>query len=1311
MDACHTQPTTRHQTGPWPGPNGAPGGVRGTRAWRGGWGWLLVVAWFAALPSAKGQTFDLSSGWQFGPSPGAVGVPVGTDAAEHRFASDRKATADLWAARNLEIPGWWQGQRLELEVRTPKGQAAVWVDGQRVEPRAEATRQDRFEFSRVGTPGLHRVVVWRGSDRSLPDGEGRPWVLLRSTPRVWLEDPILEILPSGHGLPSLGLQIGNDWAGEGSASVEVMLEPVPPASGRTPFRLRREQRLAFFQTQVRLPLGPGSGFVPAPGSWRLVVVLHGSVLDRGVDHQVVSRVQFEAVPGGGWRVETHPEVRAAPAFLSGTGPAASASTSVTTIHPPSPPPPGPSSSRHSPSPSPWIRSLAGSWRVRLDPDDLGVRQSWFERPLASAERMHLPGTLEQAAIGVAPDPVTREFPVPFPFTRFPGVRETNRVDSLGFLVPGRLHLGPAWYERDFEVPRAWEGRNLLLRLERVLWRSDVWVDGVPAEAAGSTDSLAVPHEHRLGRLLPGRHRVLVRVDNRMQVNLSTLTHAYGPETQGRWNGLVGRLALIAMPAVVVRRLELHPAPDRRSVRVVGLVDVEEGGEADGILHLELRKVPDTGPEVAPETPAIVRVQGSEEPGGQTPLGSVGLAVRLGPGAGQRVEGTLTLATPAEPWDEFHPVLYRIDAALDSSQGLLSQAAAEFGFRHIEREGRSIRVNGRRVFLRGTLDCAVYPETGHPPVTRAGWERIFRIVKAYGFNHVRFHTWCPPEAAFAVADRLGLYLQPEAAAWVDDWTRETWNHPAPLGRDPAVTAFLRSEIRRMSETYGNHPSFALFAIGNEFGNRGTDWEAVESWVAEAKARDPRRLYLGATARKTGASDDLWVTHSVHGQGTRGTGPARTDWDFSEAALASELPVVAHETGQRPVFPDFQRLLPRFHGPRRPWNYQRLQRGVEDAGLGGQVRAFERASARFQAVLYKAEHEGMRRTLDYAGYQLLMLNDFTGQSEALVGILDPFGNPKGGMSPDGVRSWNGDTVPLARFPRYTWSASERFQADVDIAHHGPADFVGQDIAWELRTARGRRITSGRSEGRRLASGTVTRVGRVDFPWSLVEAPEACELEVRCGPARNTWSLWVYPDAGADGGGGDACALGKGVTVVRRYDAAAEAVLEQGGTVVFLAHGLTGRHAARTGFEGVYWSAGWWGNPFSHLGILCDPRHPALAGFPNPGHSDWCWEPLVRGATTFRFGGERPGRFRPIVQVVPDFHDPAMLAQVFECRVGPGRLLVCGYDLDSDLALRPAARQFRVSLGRYLGSKSFRPRASVSPALAREWLGDLAPRKGGG
>ncbi len=757
--------------------------------------------------------------------------------------------------------------------------------------------------------------------------------------------------------------------------------------------------------------------------------------------------------------------------------------------------------------------LAGEWRLRLDPEDAGLPAQWQAGPLTGKDRIVLPNTLDLAGVGFALDTNTMSHGAPFPITtRFPGVKEPTRADEHGYLVRRHLFVGAAWYEREIKIPETWRDRSVALRIERALWKTEVWVDG---RRAGECDSLVADHRHELGPLSPGPHRLTVRVDNRMIHNLSTITHAYGPETQSRWNGMIGAMTLHAARLVEVRSLVAVPAPDRRSVRA--LIRVANAGENAVSTKINLRLLPEHNPQS---------------------LAQVATEILCPPGVSTN-EMALQPAEAAQPWDEFHPVRYRLQAALETQSGQHDETTILFGFRHVERVGKEMRLNGRPVFLRGTLDCAVYPRTGHPPMTVPEWERVLGVIKEYGFNHVRFHTWCPPEAAFEAADRLGVYLQAEAPAWVDDWGTGTITKPLGIGRDPQVVEFLREELRRMSEAYGNHPSFLLCAIGNEFGFNSTDWERVNTMVEEVKAFDPRRLYTACGARKNLPADDFWFTHDT-GAATRGVGPAHTDWDFAKAVEASSVPVIAHETGQRPVFPDYDALLPKFTGPLLPLNLERYRRGLIANGLEGQAKVFARASARFQLTQYKAEHEAMLRTRGYAGYQLLMLNDFTGQSEALVGILDPFWETKGVVSAADVRAWNAPTVVLARFPKFVWTSTESFQAEIQIAHFGTEALPAGPLHWSMKSAGGVVFAGGEVAAPRASAGSVTELGVITAPFDRIDRASALAFTVRFAGVENHWNVWVYPAEGDE-------AEPAGALVTRTLDDTALQALKDGRKVL--------------------------------------------------------------------------------------------------------------------------------------------------------------------
>ena len=182
------------------------------------------------------------------------------------------------------------------------------------------------------------------------------------------------------------------------------------------------------------------------------------------------------------------------------------------------------------------------------------------------------------------------------------------------------------------------------------------------------------------------------------------------------------------------------------------------------------------------------------------------------------------------WNEFTPYLYEVKAMLTADNKQDSKNIT-FGMREVTQGKHHIQINGRNVHLRGALDCCVFPLTGYPSTTIEDWKRIFLTVKDYGMNHIRFHSWCPPEAAFHAADEVGIYLQAELPMWIKD-----------VGQYPARRDFFEKEMYAILEEYGNHPSFILMCNGNE--NEG-NFNVLEDLVKKAQNHDNPRLYSAST----------------------------------------------------------------------------------------------------------------------------------------------------------------------------------------------------------------------------------------------------------------------------------------------------------------------------------------------------------------------------------------------------------------------------------------------------------------------------------
>ena len=100
----------------------------------------------------------------------------------------------------------------------------------------------------------------------------------------------------------------------------------------------------------------------------------------------------------------------------------------------------------------------------------------------------------------------------------------------------------------------------------------------------------------------------------------------------------------------------------------------------------------------------------------------------------------------------------------------------------------------------------------------------------------------------------------------------------------------------------------------------------------------------------------------------------------------------------------------------------------------------ASGKLQVLCYKADIEAALRTPGFGGFEILQLHDFPGQGTALVGILNPFFESKGYVTPEEFRMFCNTTVPLARMKKMIYRNGETFEAMVEVTHFGPEPMNG-------------------------------------------------------------------------------------------------------------------------------------------------------------------------------------------------------------------------------------------------------------------------------
>jgi Glycosyl hydrolases family 2 len=912
--------------------------------------------------------------------------------------------------------------------------------------------------------------------------------------------------------------------------------------------------------------------------------------------------------------------------------------------------------------------LSGEWRFALDPKDLGssARPEDWRFP----DKIRLPGVLTAQGFGETPSIRTQWTGDGW---RYPQLfKEWQADDNFKFpffLQPPRQYVGPAWYQRDFE----WKGGGAMLGLERVHWQSTVWLDG---REVGKGDSLGTPHEFDLGEVPPGKHTLTLRIDNRLApVNIGPLSHSVTDHTQGNWNGVVGKMEVRRAGDDRIIRVRAFPLPD-------GTVKLLINGKL--------------GADRKAEDPAVA----------VRDMNSGGVVVGRGKPL-RKVDGTFDLEIPAKVaqtvrvWNEFTPNLYRFSVDLECGDDTpADRKAVSFGFREVgTRDGR-ITINGRKTFLRGTLECCIFPLTGHPPTDVESWKRIVRICKAHGLNHIRFHSWCPPEAAFVAADELGFYYQVEVSSWA--------NEGAEIGSGKPLDAWLETESRRMLDAYGNHPSFLLMAYGNEpAGENHVKWLA--EWVARRKAEDPRRLYTTGAGWPLVAGSDYHSSPDPRIQGWgQGIGsiingqPPRTDFDWSDFVREhSNASVVSHEIGQWCVYPNFDEIG-KYTGYFKARNFEIFRETAHRNGLLDQARDFLKASGRLQTLAYKHDIEAALRTPGFGGFQLLDLHDFPGQGTALVGVLDAFWDGKGFVTPEEFRGFCGPVVPLARMEKLIYQANETLAAGLEVAQFGQDDLKQAEVAWSLVADGNAVIGEGKLTPRDLPTGDLHRLGSIQVPLDKVKQPckAVLTVDVGRGSAVNHWDVFIYPSETArpdvlPRAGRDLNPGGTGWT--DDLDVAKD-LLAKGCGILWLADKRSVRNdpARRlvAGFSPIFWNTAWtkWQAPHT-LGVLCDPRHPALTGFPTEFHSNWQWWEIQQDAQPFILTQHRA--IKPVVQVIDDWVTNRKLGYVFEARVGAGRLLACSANVHPGRPDRPAAAALFAALMRHVASDDFNPEASLSAA----------------
>ena len=725
-------------------------------------------------------------------------------------------------------------------------------------------------------------------------------------------------------------------------------------------------------------------------------------------------------------------------------------------------------------------------------------------PDASAfggEKINVPGSWEEQGYGEEP---------PFP-----------QIDTWTKL---REYVGAGWYRKTVRIERANERTQWALELAGVRWTTEVWVNGV---FAGLRNSLSAVHRHELGdALAEGDNELLVRVDNRMRLPLED-SHIHTRHTATAWGGITGGSKLVELPAVRFGRLSLTPDPAEGAFRC--RVEVLTGG----------RELEDCTVEVS------FRAPNGEVYSEISPVAEDG-----------ETELICALGEVPALWSDRNPRLYEAEFLLKRGERTLDRVTRRTGLRLLTASGKRLELNGKPVWLRGYVDCCVFPLTGYPVWDKAHYERQFRIARSYGFNHVRLHGWNAPEPFWEAADEAGMLVQTELPHWSA--------HYQPRGSKPPeeVDAFLQAELECIYESLNAHPSFVLFSLGNEL-TEDNGHERLNELVRYAKGLDPTRLVtdntgFGQLPEQDREGDFFIPSFNWHVPlKTEEIALPATNRDFSAVARLTDKPVLGHEHAQFTMYARPEEKA-KYTGVLRPTWLETIEETLREKGLEGRVDEWIEATGVHQVRALKEAMERVRRTPGAAGVQLLDIRDFPGQGHATTGLLDAFWDGKGTIEPERALDFNGPTVLLMACEGRTLFAGETMEVRVLLSHYGEEPELSGRVGWRLlrkghvpdATDRGTDAPFGRAtvkarggaesagtaavrsgqtavgtvlleEGELFVdgatSGSVEEIGKVRI--GLPAGAEATELVLEVWWAekerlaeerdiRNAWSFWSYP-----------------------------------------------------------------------------------------------------------------------------------------------------------------------------------------------------------
>ena len=804
------------------------------------------------------------------------------------------------------------------------------------------------------------------------------------------------------------------------------------------------------------------------------------------------------------------------------------------------------------------------------------------------------------------------------------------------------------------------GKRVFLEVERGRCLK-LFVDG-QAIPNFTPPSISTPHIFEVTGLLTGNNELKLISDNSypgLPRDAIVYSSAATDETQTNWNGMIGYIQLREEESVFLSNIRIYPKNDTITIHF----EVASNITYDGTITVE--------------SDALVS--------------PVSLDLSLETGIQEFVIENLPLHPAVKKWDEFEGNLYELTASLTD----FGTKTETFGIRDFGSNERGrLTINDRVFFVRSETNCAVFPKTGHPPMTVSEWKEILKIYQSYGVNLMRFHSHCPPKAAFIAADEIGMMMHPELSHW----------NPRDAFESDESFAYYQTELIQIVKYLANHPSFVMFAFGNELWASELGHRRMQQMLGDIKLTDATRLFANGSNNHYGEigcdlGSDFSSLMKFYDRHLRAASPGQNEagkiegfingkypnskenFDDAMKALREtyQKPVFGFEVGQFEILPDFEEIND-FNGVVMPENYKLIKENVEKLGYMPKWKQYVEATGNLSLICYRAEVEAALRTESFSGLSLLGLQDFPGQGTALVGMLNAHLQPKPYpfAGPEKFAAFFTPQLPLVLLLKYTFENTESLIAEIKLANYGKQELHGNLQC----TLQGRNFEFSQEMTNMTAPvGTLTTVGTLKIPLGAIKEATRLDLTVAIGNIKNTYPIWVYPAATP--------ICPPSVYETTTLNEQTLAILEKGETV-YLCPPSTAEclpQSIQGQFSTDFWSVGTFKNQPGGMGLLIDKEHPLFATFPTETHTNWQWWLVANQRAVIL-----PEPMETIITQLDSYAYLRPMTMLMECRIGNGKLLFSTMGLQ-DLQQYPEARGLLGSIYTYLASEAFKPVQKIS------------------